>query len=850
MKNKKIFSSILLLCCLLACFMAGLTACKSEDFIPFYEEPKKKGPQFLEGALDTVYVDETVVLTEYIDYDYNSDYTVVMTDENGVEQDLTYEVIWYSEVPGKFTLTYTIKSGKNKGKSTFDLNVIYPDLEFQYSLQYQPYSVGDTIDFEEYFANMNVWTSIEGTVVSMDSVEVDDEEIDLSNSDSFTISSRSDHTFKFSAKALDGQVVEGREVISIKYIDQQYLQELTDMGITLNGDLYVERGNFTLVEASYANGNNLILQRANGPHYSPYVAYEGEYGIGSYVKVDFTGKNMPIFSFFRDDDYTTSLFDGSKGVIFTGGLKNNTGGVNHPEMSKTGMLYGPYMLHKPDETFGANFKDTGYLGDSTGTINDTDPHPISLQGLKDGVKYRMMIGFSKIEKTTATHLFTKEPNIQSVRLTLTCALLNLDTMQMVTKFNMTTYAIQALGFEEIIPTDIEDNEFFKGNIVLYGNYGDRTVLDKIYPIVTDKTKTFEQVFAEDLQYSQFKSGARTFVVGSSYQMKVSDYVDTTKQGYKFYYTDGEGVVHNVTGEKVTISKPGSYLLYYSDGKNLCATLPFTLADLSASVQNWITTNNMNLHGVATITEDKKVVLDAGTMLEGASVTGPNPGTLINQSYVAFNGEYSFNDFLVLDFTGKNMPEVAFFAQNYNNSMYYQDGGKSGIVFTNGITNYNGEIATGVLGDGKYVNIDSPRMVENPNDSWYKMGGNVDSKLARANLKDGVKYRVIIWYETGSDHGANGIKIKWRLYDRETNTLLEEKAIHTYAFYNGGTHSGGKVSGMTHADLKGAIVLYGKFGVGLTIDKLWGVYEDTTIDSVLSTLGAQLDIIRNKQTQFV
>ena len=836
MSKKKIFSSILLLCCMLTCLFAGLTACKGEDFIPFVEEEKKKGPQFLEGALDTVYVDDTVVLTEYIEYDYNLDYKVTITGEDGVEQDLTYEVVWYSEVPGKFIITYTILSGRQKGTATFELNVIYPDLEFQYSLQYKPYNVGDTINFDDYFADMNVWTSIEGTVVSMDSVVVDGVEIDLSNEESYTIESRSDHTFKFSAKATDGQVIEGREVISIKYVDPQYLQELTDMGISLSGDLYVERGNFTLVEGSYANGNNLILQRANGPHYSPYVAYEGEYGIGSYVKVDFTGKNMPIFSFFRDDDYTTSLFDGSKGLIFTGGFKNNTGGVNHPEMSKTGMLYGPYMLHKPDESFSVNYRDTGYLGDSTGKINGTDPHPISLQGLKDGTKYRMMIGFSKIEKTSATHLFTKEPNIQSVKLTLSCALLNLDTMQMVTKFTMTTYAIQALGFEDIIPADIEDNEFFKGNIVLYGNYGDRTVLDKIYPIVTDKTKTFEQVFADDLQYSQFKSGAKTFVLGTSYQMNVSDYVDTTKQGYKFYYTDADGVVHNVNGTTANFTKPGSYILYYSDGTNLCGTLPFTLANLSSGVQAWINQDNINLHGVGTITESKQVVLNAGTMLEGASPSGPNPGNLINQSYIAFDGEYSFNDYLVFDFTGKNMPEVAFFAQNYNNSMYQQDGGKHGIVFANGITNYKGEIVSNILGGGKYVNIDSPNMMYNPNDSWYKMGGNVESLLARANLVDGTRYRVVMWYEAGSDHGANGIKIKWRLYNLDTNELLEAKEIHTYGFYNGGTHAGGKVSGKTHADLKGAIVLYGKFGVELTIDKLWGVYEDTNIDGVLSSLG--------------
>jgi hypothetical protein len=41
--------------------------------------------------------------------------------------------------------------------------------------------------------------------------------------------------------------------------------------------------------------------------------------------------------------------------------------------------------------------------------------------------------------------------------------------------------------------------------------------------------------------------------------------------------------------------------------------------------------------------------------------------------------------------------------------------------------------------------------------------------------------------------------------------------------------------MTINDLLGSIVLYGKFGTELTIDKLWGVYEDSSMASIKSTL---------------
>ena len=822
----------------------AVIACGTGEFIYFVQEEEKSGPQFVEGALDTIYVDDTVVLNDYIEYDYNEDYKITIKSEDGVEQDLTREVIWYSEVPGTFTLTYTILSGWNKGSSTFTIYVVYPELEFQFSLQNEPYMQGDTLVFEDYFADMNVWASLPDTVIAMESVTVDGVTTSLEGEDSYTFTSRSDHTFKFYAKSLDGQIAEGREVISIKYINEDKMQEIQDMGVTLGGELYVEdNGSITLQNGMYANGNNVILRRENGPHKSPYVAYNGEYGIGSYVKIDFTGKNMPIFSFFRDE-YTRSIFDGSKGIIFTGGIKNNSGAPSHTTMSKVGQLYGPNMLHKPDEAFNDLVKDSAYVADAVKIGDGTEPHPISLQGLKDGVRYRMMIGFSDIEKTSATHLFTKEKDIESVSLILDCALIDLDSMQIVTRFTARTYALQALGFEDVIPTDVENNEYFVGNIVLYGNNGDRTIFDKIYPIVDGAGKTFEETFADELEYSQFKAGAKTSVLGSSCTLKIADYIDAT-DGYVFYYTDVEGLRHDVKGEEFTLDKAGSYVFYYTDGENLCSSLPFTLINVSDSVKDWIVSDGINLHGIESVTDSKSLVLKSGTVQFGASYNGPNPGNVVDQAYFAYDGNYSYNDFIAFDFTGKNMPEVAFFAQNYNNSMYSQDGGKQGMVFVSGITTADGSIDQNILKNGESgkggscVNVHSPFMIDDAYGNWLMEGGAQYSALARENLVDGKHYRVVLGFTFQPVYKADGVSVdrtvptmNWYLYDVDESKVVEKGAMSTWNWFTG---SADKVNCLTPDDLFGSIVLYGKFGTTLKIDKLYGVFEDTTIDKVANAL---------------
>jgi len=837
MSKISILKAILLSTCITACsaFFAVTASCGNSgevtlptiEGVSFAGEEEKSGPQFLEGALADIQVEDTVRLNEYIDY-VEDPYTVTVTGEDGTVTDLTNKTYWIPKTKGTYILTYTIKSGASKGTATFTLNVKNPELTWEFNIQNIPYNYGETLNFNKYFGSMNIFTSMPNCTYVMDSVEVDGEVIDLLGKTEYTFASRSDHIFKFHAESPDGQICEGREVISIKYVDSEYAKELEDMGITLSGDLYVERGKFTTVEGMYCNGNNVWLRRENGPHNLPYIAYNGDYGINSYVKVDFTGKNLPILSFFRDDEYSNSIFDGTKGVVYTGGFTNNSGTAIHKEMCSRGTLYGPYMLHEYDR--GA--EDTTTIGSTSGSSDM--PFGGSLNSLVDGVRYRMIAGFSGI-KVGKANLLGTTTSVDTVFLTYECIVINLDTMEIASKFTIDSYGLNALGFEEIPVTD-ENNEFFTGNIVLYGNHGRRTVLDGIYPIITGKT--FDEVCEEELVYSNdFKESAKTFILNSSTVLNTNDYVDTTVDGYIFYYVDENGDRHDITGETFTFEKAGSYILYYSNGINLSVTLPITVADYSDELKSWIKDSKVNLYGVEEFTEEHALTMKQGTIKMGATYQGPNPGLMIDQPYVAFDGNYGLNDYIAFEFTGKNMPEIAFFAKNYNNSMYYQNGGKQGIVVISGITNAEGnhaDILYNASGKperhGEFINYGFPFMIQDAQNGAFTEGAFKSSQLGRANLVDGTKYRVIMGFTEHAE--STKITLKWYLYNLDTNEVVEEGSMSSWGFFTG---TNAAVNNMTINDLLGSIVLYGKFGTTLSLDKLYGVYEDTTIDKIANSL---------------
>lgn len=819
MKKKSIRKLIAISACASVLFLAGGTFAACDDVIlepgiEFVEEVKKEGPQFLEGALTELTVGDTLVLKDYIEYVTDGKYTITLTNEAGEESDLTTKKIWKAQEAGTYTITYAVKSGKSKGTNTFTFTVKYPELKWEFKLQNKPYLVGETLNLEAYLAGLKIYVydrPEEHYTIQVESVTVDDEEISLLGEEEYTFTSMSDHTFKFSATTIDGQRIEGREVIFMKSVDKAYAQELADMGITYSGELYVERDNYTMMEGMYANGRNAWLRRSNGPHNVPYLAYNGNYGIGDFVKIDFTGKNMPTLSFFRDDDYSKSMFDGTKGIVYTGGFTNNFGGAIHSEKNNDVTLYGPYMMNEYDR--GA--EDTTTIADSPAPPSaDNDVCPGSFNSLVDGTRYRMIAGFTGIEKGTAG-LLNSNPTeyVETLFLTFQCVILNLDTSEVFAEIKMRTYGIQALRFQEI-PLDTENNSFFTGNIVLYGQHGRRTTFDEVYPIV--QGKTFEEVVKEEAPQATFKETAKSFVMVNT-DINVSDYVDTTKANYSFFYRDEAGVDYPITGNTFKIDKVGRYSLFYKHSEYYYGVFEIFVGDLQYK---------------ATVDESGKIVLDKGSIGNGGSYTGPNANNLIDQAYVAFTGEYSFDDYVVLDFTGKNMPEIAFFAEDFDNSMYAGKGGKHGVVVASGITLWDGSTSSWVCNNGTQVGVSGPYMA-NLNAAAKDASGNLlnafNSKLARENLQDGVRYRVIMGFAEATDSRA--IVLKYALYNLDTNTLVEEVSQVSWNMF-----SNPDFYAQDRSTLVGSIVLYGKFQATTTVDKFWGIYEDTTIADICTQLG--------------
>ena len=235
-----------------------------------------------------------------------------------------------------------------------------------------------------------------------------------------------------------------------------------------------------------------------------------------------------------------------------------------------------------------------------------------------------------------------------------------------------------------------------------------------------------------------------------------------------------------------------------------------------------------------------VVLGASEIGGGANYTlgqqnddGDETPSFVRQSYLALDGNYGLNDYVAFDFTGKNMPEIAFFAKNYNASMYAEGTSKQGIVVVTGITTWEGKLESGVNGNGTQINYGFPYMIQDASNGSFVEGAFANSKLGRANLEDGTHYRVIMGF---TEHAESArITLKWYLYNLDTNTVVEESSMSAWGFFNG---SNAQAGSMTRDQLSGSIVLYGKFGTECAIDKIHGVFEDTTIENIANGLSSE------------
>ena len=231
-------------------------------------------------------------------------------------------------------------------------------------------------------------------------------------------------------------------------------------------------------------------------------------------------------------------------------------------------------------------------------------------------------------------------------------------------------------------------------------------------------------------------------------------------------------------------------------------------------------------------DGNSLMLNASTHVGATSNVPLNSGYKEDMSYIAFEGEYGLNDYVVFDFTGDNFPFVSFFNTEVTNTIFNfaNDTSIGGWIIANGIKAPNkssfggdtGAHANRILFVGS--NKISYRYDDNGSTAQWRASigsASTPSPIAITPLKAVTDtYRAIIGYV---DNGGNGAKARIYVVNMVTGAVVVN---YTQA--------------LEHSYSEGSIILYGQFGTGTKLDQVFGVEEDTTMDALIAKYGKDTD----------
>ena len=578
--------------------------------------------------------------------------------------------------------------------------------------------------------------------------------------------------------------------------------------VEFNGDSIV-LGNGSLgYGAGYVGPNN------NDYVHQSYLALNGNYGLDDYVAFDFTGKNMPEIAFFAKN-YNDSMYyqDGSKqGIVFVNGITTYDGKLNTDYLNdgKRVNITWPFMINGQNDMQQTNF-----------TANSVNDSKLARVNLVDETQYRVIVGFKKGSSHNAT-----------TGITLMWKLYNRDTNELIEENSIHVYGFFDGSNSAVNNMSVSD---LVGSIVLYGKFGTTCTIDKLHGVFEDTDiETVARYVENDRKTVTFVNWDGTELYSESFLVgDMPEYLGATP----------------TRPEDFTCS---SYTFIGWDKELSAVTAEVTYtAIFEGTFRDNVTTSGGVDHTYGVEQTANKIVLKKSNLGDSANYAqGQNnkDGAWVHQSYLAFDGDYGLGDYVAFDFTGKNMPEIAFFAKNYDDSMYANGFSKQGIVVVTGITDYLGTINSGVNGNGTIISYGYSHMIENTakhENFLYEGSKERVSALGRANLVDETHYRVIMGFVGGSGHGANGVTLHWYLYNLDTQEIVEQSTLESYNFFTGGNSA---VNNMTLNDLVGSIVLYGKFGATLTLDKVHGVFENTDISTVAAGLSGVKSVVTFQDDQ--
>lgn len=545
----------------------------------------------------------------------------------------------------------------------------------------------------------------------------------------------------------------------------------------------------------------------------PYIAFNGAdgngYGVGTYIMADFTGKNLPQVAFFCDE-VTPSLLDGGKGMYVHNGLTLNDGGLF------ADIDAGRLTLFGPNKVSYAEFDNKGRIegGVVGASSSNMTPTPISYRGLDENCQYRYIVGFSEGNSDYAV---------------INILLVNLTTGERVFDKSFKCSRSTVDGGS----TKIDFTDYFTGSIVLYGRYGVETQWDKIYTPITD----VESIYDLDVTASFKSSYKKEFEVGST--ANVSDYIDVPVGEYEFTVIDpdGETVAIGADGS-FQYAKEGEYRLIFDPKQEGIRANSITVKPVTGTktdgAKAFMETNNMEAYGYQSINDDMQVSLNAGTFQGSWNAVSDD-----EVPYLAYNGSYGAGSYVVADFTGKNVPQLCFFVKENSSSLIDK---LAGLYVHTGMTKVDGTAYT--IHDGGRITFLGPNKVEFAQfDNQGRVGpqhGYKDkredgeivevleetSPLSVNGLVEGTHYRYVIGIKSAE---VGKIVIEQLLINLDTN----EEVVRYETEITG--------SWATAEYITGNIVMYGRYNVAITLDKVYAVQTNVAsaydLDLVKDVLNA-------------
>ena len=219
-----------------------------------------------------------------------------------------------------------------------------------------------------------------------------------------------------------------------------------------------------------------------GQHSNSYVALKGDYGIGTYIDLTYTGNNMPNVMFFADQINGDLTSDGGKGVILMNGIVCANTNSNY---IRALTIYGPNRIN-----------DLGDKVTSNNTYSDHGGQIAKLMG------YSWNSGTSSYDEAKYPYLsqmgLDKTPDT-TYKLTVGTAVSDLGKLMI----DIYLYSVTAdsVIYDEMIETSLMAGEVDAGSIVLYGavkGASNKTTFSYSQPYFSGAVNTNEIDFETDI----------------------------------------------------------------------------------------------------------------------------------------------------------------------------------------------------------------------------------------------------------------------------------------------------------------------------------------------------------------